>query len=214
MLADAAVHGGHQLRDPDRPGQVLTGPARPQLLRAAASSGAMAPDRTGPVRHLLAQVVLRRSGVPEPRPAAVHRHERALHHLLGHPGVPDHHRGLPHQRLVMRQVQPGDRTIGAPAAARRHPASPPGRPAGQGPGHARRTHRVIYGPAPRRAIRAPRHGQAQLLLGQQAQINLRPVAIHLPSVPRPGPQTTGRARLRSPPRGAASANMPGPRTVR
>ena len=152
MLADAAVHGGHQLRDPGRPGQVLTGPARPQLLRAAAPSGAMAPDRTGPVRHLLAQVVLRRSGVPEPRPAAVHRHERALHHLLGHPGVPDHHRGLPHQRLVMRQVQPGDRTIGAPAAARRHPASPPGHPPGQGPGHAHRTHRVIHRAAPRRAI--------------------------------------------------------------
>ena len=64
------------------------------------------------------------------------------------------------------------------------------------------------------AIRAPRHDPAQLLLGQQPQINLRPVAIHLPSVPRPSPQTTGRARLRSPPRGAGSANMPGPRTVR
>ena len=106
----------------------------------------------------------------------MHRHERALHHLLGHPGVPDSSSRWPAASalLVMRQVQPGDRTIGAPAAARRHPASPAGPPAARPgpPGHAfagrtaSSTAQLPAGPSghratARRSSTAPRPAAAQ-----------------------------------------------------
>jgi hypothetical protein len=70
----------------------------------------------------------------------------------------------------------------------------PGRPgstARTDSGSIGRTHRIDSRRIPRRTIPAPPRGPAQLFLGQQPQISLRPVAVHLLSVPDPPCRSPG-----------------------